>query len=406
MPAQYCAVGSIKSNIGHLELAAGVTGMIKVLLQMRHRTLVKSLHCEEINPYIALSDSPFYIVQKAQTWEAFKDDRGIALPRRAGVSSFGFGGTNAHVVMEEYIAPERPVTAFNGQVLILLSARSEDRLMVQVTQLLSHLKTHDVNLIDLAYTLQVGREALEVRCAFVVDTVEGLKDRLSRYIKGATTLAHTYHGAGKREQDTLALFHADEALQEAIGKWIAGGKISKLAALWVLGMEVSWEQLYGSDICLTKPRRLSLPTYPFMQERCWIPTPVALQTVAVAQPMRADPMLTEAIVSAPAPALLACADTLQVRIESEVTALVAKHVGIAQEELALDIPVSEFGFDSVMLLPFLNALNQLYQLDIEPTVFFDYQTIAALAGYLTQELTPTLQVSAPADVSLILNASA
>src|SRR5437763_7831004 len=100
IPQAWCGIGALKSNIGHLELAAGVAGVIKVLLQMQHKTLVKSLHCEQLNPSIQLEGSPFYIVQENQEWKALQDHAGNALPRRAGVSSFGFGGANAHVVLE------------------------------------------------------------------------------------------------------------------------------------------------------------------------------------------------------------------------------------------------------------------------------------------------------------------
>ena len=101
-----CGLGSVKTNIGHLELSAGVAGVIKVLLQIKHRTLVKSLHCEQLNPYINLEGSPFYVVQETQAWEPLEDKQGNLLPRRAGVSSFGFGGVNAHVVLEEYCSSE------------------------------------------------------------------------------------------------------------------------------------------------------------------------------------------------------------------------------------------------------------------------------------------------------------
>ena len=99
----YCGLGTVKSNIGHLELASGVAGLIKVLLQLQHKTLVKSLHCEELNPYIQLENSPFYIVRETQPWRPLQDAQGRDLPRRAGVSSFGVGGVNAHVVIEEYV---------------------------------------------------------------------------------------------------------------------------------------------------------------------------------------------------------------------------------------------------------------------------------------------------------------
>src|SRR5947199_4570876 len=127
----WCGIGSVKSNIGHLELAAGVAGVIKVLLQMQHKKLVSSLHCEPINPYIQLEGSPFYTLQENRTWESIRDDSGRMLPRRAGVSSFGFGGVNAHVVLEEYI-PKPVAVALGSEALpsaiIVLSDKNEKRL--------------------------------------------------------------------------------------------------------------------------------------------------------------------------------------------------------------------------------------------------------------------------------------
>ncbi|WP_289711021.1 beta-ketoacyl synthase N-terminal-like domain-containing protein, partial [Desulfosporosinus nitroreducens] len=103
----HCGLGSVKSNIGHLELAAGISGVIKVLLQLKHKTLVKTLHCAKINSYIQIEDSPFYIVQETKEWNPLQNIQGEDIPRRAGISSFGFGGSNAHVVIEEYIPENR-----------------------------------------------------------------------------------------------------------------------------------------------------------------------------------------------------------------------------------------------------------------------------------------------------------
>src|SRR5437667_8140721 len=114
MQESVCGIGSVKSNIGHLELAAGVVGVIKVLLQLQHKKLVKSLHCERLNPYIQLEGSPFYIVQENREWQALQDHAGNALLRRAGVSSFGFGGANAHVVLEEYVPKTQRVEGAIG----------------------------------------------------------------------------------------------------------------------------------------------------------------------------------------------------------------------------------------------------------------------------------------------------
>ena len=270
----YCGLGSVKSNIGHLELAAGVAGVIKVLLQLRHKTLVKSLHSDELNPYIQLSGSPFYIMQQSQPWQALQDAQGRDLPRRAGVSSFGFGGVNAHVVIEEYVASSsssRGVIEVSSRrpALVVLSGRTEDRLKERARQLVAALGSRpDGELADIAYTLQVGREAMEVRLGLVVGSVAELRSRLESYLSGEDGIADFYHGQVRREKDSLAVFAADEDMARTIAAWASKGKYGKLLDLWVKGLAFDWTTLYEPD---ARPRRISLPTYPFARERYWIP---------------------------------------------------------------------------------------------------------------------------------------
>ncbi|KAF9368894.1 hypothetical protein CPC16_004946, partial [Podila verticillata] len=153
----------------------------------------------------------------------------------------------------------------------MLSARNKAQLRDQVQQLLAYLeRRNEVNLADLAYTLQVGREALGVRLALVVKSVDVLKGRLSDYMRGEVPQEDTYQGELERSQEMLALFRTDEGMQKAIEVWVAQGKLSKLAQLWTQGLEVKWGQLYGQ----TKPQRMSLPTYPFAKERYWVPQTV------------------------------------------------------------------------------------------------------------------------------------
>jgi polyketide synthase PksN len=268
----HCGLGTVKSNIGHLELAAGVAGVIKVLLQLKHKTLVKSLHCETINPYIALEDSPFFIVQENQEWPAPRDAQGKALPRRAGVSSFGFGGVNAHVVIEEYVpevrtAPAHAVATTNP-ALVLLSAKNPERLRDQARQLLAWIRRSApaaADLVDLAYTLQVGREAMDERLALLVDSVDALAGKLEAFIAGDTHVEDLYQGQVRRNKDAMSVFSADEELQEAIDKWVKRGKYDKLLDLWVKGVQVDWYGLYPGR----KPNRISAPTYPFARDLYW-----------------------------------------------------------------------------------------------------------------------------------------
>ncbi len=279
----HCGIGSVKSNIGHTELASGVAGVIKVLLQIKHKTIAQSLHCSTVNPYIRLDNSPFYIAQEAREWAAPLDAAGNVLPRRAGVSSFGFGGANAHMVIEEYTnetingtiggAPVlengEQVEDSGGPYLFVLSAKNEARLKNYarvMADFLIRMNKTDADLADITYTTQTGREAMEERLGLMAGSVEEIVGQLNSFAKGEENTKGLYHGSVRRNKDTMTVFETDDELLEAVNKWIARGKYSKLLSLWVKGLAFDWNTLYGE----VRPRRISLPTYPFARDRYWI----------------------------------------------------------------------------------------------------------------------------------------
>ncbi|MEL6439651.1 MAG: type I polyketide synthase [Cyanobacteria bacterium J06621_8] len=153
----FCAIGSIKGNIGHLNRASGVIGLIKTVLALKHRELPPSINYQQPNPQIDFNNSPFYVNTELKPWKT----NGIS--RRAGVSSFGIGGTNAHVVLEE--APNlEPASPTRPWQLLLLSAKNDAALTAATENLAQHLTQHpDLNLADVAYTLQVGRRDFNLR---------------------------------------------------------------------------------------------------------------------------------------------------------------------------------------------------------------------------------------------------
>lgn len=157
----FCAIGSVKPNIGHLDVAAGVTGMIKTILSLQHKKIPPTLHFEKPNPKIDFANSPFYPVTSVIDWSVKEG------PRRAGVSAFGVGGTNAHVVLEE--APiQSSESASRSEQLFLLSARTVTALDAATANLAEHLRVEEtLNLADVAYTLQVGRLMFSQRRYFV-----------------------------------------------------------------------------------------------------------------------------------------------------------------------------------------------------------------------------------------------
>jgi acyl transferase domain-containing protein/acyl carrier protein len=157
----FCAIGSVKTNVGHLETAAGVAGLIKTALALEHRTLPPSLHFEEPNPKIDFAASPFHVVDRLSEWPAEAGE-----PRRAGLSSFGIGSTNVHMILEEAPAPT-PSSASRPWQLVLLSARTETALAAATANLASHLRENPEPFADAAYTLKVGRRPFAWRRALV-----------------------------------------------------------------------------------------------------------------------------------------------------------------------------------------------------------------------------------------------
>lgn len=172
---QFCAIGALKTNIGHLDAAAGVAGLIKTILCLERRMIPPTLHYRSPNPQIEFEQTPFFVNTELRLWES------VGQPRRAGVSSFGFGGTNAHLVLEE--AAERSRTNGDDRRYVFpLSTRTASRLNVAAEELAHYLETHpEISLRDVAFTLQSGRHQFEHRIAVVAsnreDLIRGLRNR-------------------------------------------------------------------------------------------------------------------------------------------------------------------------------------------------------------------------------------
>jgi acyl transferase domain-containing protein/thioesterase domain-containing protein len=162
----FCAIGSVKSNIGHLDAAGGVAGLIKAVLALKHTEIPPSLHFEKPNPNIDFENSPFYVNSRLSEW---KSD---GTPRRAGVSAFGVGGTNAHVIVEEAPVLESS-SASRPHQLLVLSAKTSSALETATKNLIAYFKEYpEVKLPDVTYTLQVGRKAFSHRRMIVCQNID------------------------------------------------------------------------------------------------------------------------------------------------------------------------------------------------------------------------------------------
>lgn len=195
-PRAHCALGSAKTYIGHMNCAAGIAGLIKAVLSLRHRALPALLHFEKPNPEIALAESPFYVNTQLQRWTA-------AGPLMAGVSSFGIGGTNAHVIVAE--PPPRPALSGRARpVVIPISAASQPVVRRIGSDLATYLEQQPQDLVALADTLQVGRVERRHRYALVAasaaDAIRKLRDQISTQTKpdAAPAMGFLFPGQGSQ----------------------------------------------------------------------------------------------------------------------------------------------------------------------------------------------------------------
>ncbi|MCW3466424.1 non-ribosomal peptide synthetase [Chitinophaga nivalis] len=349
---QYCGIGAVKTNLGHLDTAAGIAGSIKLALGLSHGFIPPSINFKKANPAIDFAASPFYVA-----------DRIIPLPRRdtpyhMSLSAFGLGGTNAHAIFESYhpvITEDTIHPAAAGTFIVPLSAKNKERLhsyaarlqafllkdaaaagltATQLTQdiraiiadltgiaiaqintdqslselnldafqtssllhrlagkygctfeqhyhpatveelvsgILQRLKVSGdshpaLQLTDIAYTMQVGRETMHARVAFVVKDILELQTQLEDYLAGKeqTTI---FTGEGKPARQAQFFVEDEAELESMIEKWLAAGKAGKVAALWAAGFSVNWTLLYPHS----RPRRVSLPGYPFAMDHYWLP---------------------------------------------------------------------------------------------------------------------------------------
>jgi len=222
----FCALTSVKANIGHLGYASGMAGLLKAVLSVKHGELPPAPDFDEPNPQIDFADSPFYVNRTLRPWPQG--------PRRAGVSSFGMGGTNVHLIVEQPPEPEPAPPPAPGDHAVLLSARTEDALQAMRDRLRTWLEDHpEAHVADLAFTLATGRRPQRRRWAAVVSSTAELAAAL----------------AGKDPAEPH------------------DGEIVEIAREWADGAAVDWAARYADLRC----RRLSLPTYPWQGEELWVP---------------------------------------------------------------------------------------------------------------------------------------
>ncbi len=325
----WCALGTVKTNIGHLDIAAGAAGLIKTVLALEHRQIPPSLHYERPNSRIDFAASPVYVNRELARWPVGEE------PRRAGVSAFGIGGTNAHVVLEE--APERPARpASAGWHLLVVSAKTEAALAAAAGNLAAHLREHpETDLGDASFTLLAGRQAFDRRLAVVCRDTADAASRL----------------------ESLSSPEDPEA-----------SPLVEMGRRWVSGEPLDVARLFAGQ----EPRRISLPTYPFERHRYWIESSetLAAAPVAAAQILHPRPALATPFVAP------------RGEVEERVAAVWREVLGLA--EVGAHDSFLELGGDSLLATRLMARLREELEADLAMDRLFAEPTIAAVAAALVE----------------------
>ncbi|MFF4614081.1 SDR family NAD(P)-dependent oxidoreductase [Streptomyces albidoflavus] len=386
----FCALGSVKSAIGHAEAAAGISGLTKAVLQLHHRILTPLVGGAGTNPHLNLADSPFRLQTDLAEWTVDAGSPGT--PRRAGVSAFGATGTNAHVVVEE-APPVRDHSLSGdaaGPVLVPLSATDGDRLRAYADKLLCFLDTKEgaaLDPADLAHTLQTGRVALAERAVILAHDLDEVREGLDAVANGTGTDGtgvRVWRGRVAETPAEARLLDEDDVRAELVGRWAAGGKWAKVAELWLGGYELDWPAAHGT----AAPRRVHLPTYPFAKRRHWITAPAT--GTALTAPTAKAPASESGTVhwhfvpdGAEPPASAHRADLpAEEKARGYLRQLVAARVGRPAQDIGPHVGLIDIGLTSLGAIGLSKDLAATVAPGFVPSALFEYGTVAELAGYL------------------------
>jgi polyketide synthase PksN len=366
---QVCFLGSLKPCIGHGELVSGMGALIKVLCALRSGLIPGLPGFTGLHADISSAPSLGFSAQN-QSWIRLTDVQGSAIPRRASVNSFGFSGVNAHVLVEEYVPLDRGANAgvaSSEPHVIVLSAKNASRLQAVAEQLLSFLRDAEgLSLADVAYTLQVGRQAFHTRLAFVVDDLGHLINLLELYLTAPSDKRlhelGLYLGSADLNDDSAIGALSGAAEEAAVEVLLAAKAFDKVAQFWAWGGEVPWRRLHQAGA-----RRIPLPGYVFAKDRYWLSTTADVSTDR--------PVSTDGMQSPP-----------KVGMEECIRSFLASELKVHPDDLGEDTPLRDLGTDSILILRLKHMLRERFAMEVSARDLVQLETVAAIASYVSRQL--------------------
>jgi polyketide synthase PksN len=382
---QTCYLSSLKPCIGHGELVSGMAALIKAIFALRHRIIPGLPRFTRLHDDISLAETPWRISADNRDWTQLTDLSNQRVPRRAGINSFGFGGVNAHAILEEHLFADRERDRLQEEPtpqIIIFSAKNVDRLKAVVAQSLSFIRlAENLSLPELAYTLQIGRQAFNERLAMVVSCHDELIKNLTFYLgttsESSDPRSGIYRGSIGRAvlpTDHLLSGTAAEAILEI---FIAEKAFDKIAQYWVQGGIVSWRRLHQGKY----RRRIPLPTYPFAKDRYWLSAEWAGSGTIDHQ---GAPDGNYSLSRGQELRELRKRPDGEAYLKDRIREFLSKELNLGQEEISNHISLTDIGADSIILVKLSRALKEWSGFEVSGRELITLRTIASISAYLTE----------------------
>ena len=384
----FCALGSVKNNIGHGEAASGIAQLSKVVLQLKHKQLVPTIRTDPPNPKLDLNDSPFYLQKELKKWQRpvlTHESATKEILLRATVSSFGAGGSNAHLILEEYLkTPESNLSRrdsschqHNASQLMIFSAMNRWSLSKIIEQMVAFVEEQaDVSLADLAYTLQCHRESMPYRVAVIAKSTPELLKACNAFLKGedCDDEVKLYYGNIEEPSEIRKLL-TETAEKAAIEAFCKENNLDKIGYCWTQGSIVPWHQLKRRSSC----KQISLPTYAFHRRSYW--TGTIAPGEGDGDKTNAGPDTFEHS------AIMEHAEYTEEKITKDViVSLMAEILGIEESDVKLDRMLTDYGFDSILSMQLFMQLKMKINPALEIEKLKDCKSIQDILDILPSTL--------------------
>ncbi len=385
---KFCALGSVKGNIGHLEPVSGLASVIKMALSLKNKQIPATITKNSINEFIAIDhpDHPLYIADEVINLDDIRRDEGV--PVRVGVNSFADSGVNVHIVLDEYIDESIAIqkSETRSKQLFVLSAKNTLRLNDYISQFIHFLSNSELSFEDIAYSSQVGRKAMEERVAIVATSTSELLAKLKKISDGRLIQKpdlldeNIYYGnAEYTANQSLVNFITKDKDSQQMQKSLKSGLWQEIALLWINGVSIPWSYAWDGKAV----NKVSMPTYPFAKNRYWLGKDAeeeSLPDVLVNE----QPDESETISVPP-----------RNDVERTLTRIWADILGMSAESIGVTDEFIKSGGNSLSIMKLVSSIRKTFGKSLPLDIFFTTPDIASLAEIVSAEYSRAFEIVVP-----------